>query len=270
MSNQIIILGHNGMLGRMARLYFSEMKFEVITTEIRFSENTIEEFLSFICSYPNAIILNCIGRIKQKSNNNQELIWVNTVLPLFFKNIIKPNQILIHPSTDCVFSGVTFGKKSFYDHPDAKDNYGQSKYLGEIALQDIDNALVVRTSIIGYEFGNNGKGLLSWFLSHLPGDSLNGYINHFWNGVTTLEWCKQIHKIIMNFDCYRKINLVQLGSFDVYSKYDMLNLFQKVFNTEFNICKYETTYTVDRTLEPTHISESLNFQLEEMKSFLNI
>jgi dTDP-4-dehydrorhamnose reductase len=270
MSRQLIILGHNGMLGQMAILYFSKKNYEIFTTDVRFSEDNLNEFKNFIHRFPNAVILNCIGRIKQKSSDYQDLFWTNTFLPLFLKSVIKSGQILIHPSTDCVFSGEKLGKKNYYDSADASDIYGISKYLGEVALQSLENALIVRTSIIGIENGNTGKGLLAWFLSQPSGSRINGFVNHYWNGITTLEWCKQIDQIISDFDLYRKIDLIQLGLDKVYNKYEMLHMFQSVFNTNYTIDEFSGTETIDRSLNPTHKSKKLIDQLVEMKLFVRL
>src|SRR5690606_27782525 len=97
---------------------------------------------------------------------------------------------LIHISTDCVFSG----KKGDYIETDQKDGssvYAQSKSLGEITG---DNILTIRTSIIGPELKNNGIGLFHWFMSQQG--QIQGYSNVFWNGVTTLELAKVIHRLI--------------------------------------------------------------------------
>ena len=74
-----------------------------------------------------------------------------------FQNSTKSR--LIHFSTDCVFDG----KKGNYkddSKKNAKDIYGLSKSFGEL---NEDNALTIRTSIIGHEL-NSKNSLLEWFL----------------------------------------------------------------------------------------------------------
>src|SRR5687768_3905856 len=65
--------------------------------------------------------------------------------------------ILIHFSTDCVFSGRKGGYTE-EDPSDALDLYGRSKFLGETAGE---GALTIRSSVIGRELAT-ASGLVEW------------------------------------------------------------------------------------------------------------
>jgi dTDP-4-dehydrorhamnose reductase len=259
---QIIVLGHKGMLGNMVVKYFVAKGFEVITTDIKFEHGTYLQWTSFIQTYPKAVIINCIGKIKQKTSDENELLWGNAILPLQLSNVISDKNFLIHPSTDCIFSGQRLTPYPMDATADPNDVYGWSKRLGEVALQNKKNALVVRVSIIGYETTQKKNGLLEWFLSCSPNSELKGFTNHYWNGITTLEWCKQIEKILPTIEQYGG-QVLQLGTQEQYSKYDMLLMFQEVFNTDHTIKPFETNHSVNRCLVPTIFSESLKVQLNE-------
>lgn len=269
MKKDIIILGHKGMLGAMAQIFFYKKGYKILTTDARFTIENMKSWRNFIESHPKAVILNCIGKIKQKSNIPSELLWCNSILPLELKNILGDEQILIQPSTDCVFSGLISGKKKVTDKSDANDTYGWSKYLGEIALKGKENSLVIRTSIIGPEFYGSGKGLLGWFLSQKENCQLNGYSNHFWNGITTLEWCKHVDYIITNFDTFKKTDLIQLGTKEVYSKYQVLKFFQETFGTKHEIRKFDMGITIDRSLESSLVCNTFQIQLLELAEYIN-
>lgn len=95
---------------------------------------------------------------------------------------------MIHPTTDCVFSG----KKGGYVETDVHDelgSYGMSKSLGEPV-----GCTCIRTSIIGRELFNK-KSFLEWVISNNNG-TISGWSNHMWNGITCLEYCGVIEKII--------------------------------------------------------------------------
>ena len=68
--------------------------------------------------------------------------------------------LLIHFSTDCVFSGAR-GRYTEDDFPDATDLYGRTKLLGELSGA---GELTLRTSMIGHELGSR-QGLVEWFLA---------------------------------------------------------------------------------------------------------
>lgn len=263
---QIIILGHNGMLGQMAVKFFSSKNYNVITLANRYGPNSREAFIDEIKMYPEGIVINAIGKIKQKTDDIYELLWANAILPLDLTKNLLPSQTLILPSTDCVFSG-TKGKPYLIDEmQDATDEYGWSKQLGEQAVWHRKNTHIFRVSIIGLDNSPTPKGLLGWFLSQSAGSQLKGFTNHLWNGITTLEWCKYAETL---FEQSAQVlpTIHQLGTKEHYSKYDMLCLFNEIFGTTYQIEPFEPIIAIDRRLEPTYISKNLKEQLLEMKQF---
>ena len=66
----ILVLGHKGMLGQMVCKYFTSVGFYVVVNPHRFTEETRSDFLAFNKQYPDAVIINAIGRIKQKRATN--------------------------------------------------------------------------------------------------------------------------------------------------------------------------------------------------------
>ena len=267
-NKKIIILGSKGMLGQMVKSYFTTKGFQIIEFDTRFTENNFNEYLNELNSFEDSFVINCIGRIKQKSEESSDLLWANSILPLALARFLKSSHILIHPSTDCVFDGLTDKPYNFSDFHSASDVYGWSKSLGETAVNNMANSLIVRVSIIGPD-NNSNKGLLSWFLNSKPGSILNGYTNHFWNGITTLEWCIKIHEIIIDetiLNQLMKQGLIQLGTKKAYTKYEMLNLFNKIFQKDFEIKPMESKYT-NRCLLSLIESKPLENQLNELKLF---
>jgi dTDP-4-dehydrorhamnose reductase len=264
---KIIVLGPNGMLGQMVCSYFTNNGFDVIKFEDRFEYENHNLFIEKLNNFPDSIIINCIGKIKQKSDNSNELLFCNSILPLELNNNLKESHILIQPSTDCVFNGLN---KVFYnlnDKKDAIDVYGWSKSLGESAIRNRKNSLVIRVSIIGIDQFSD-KGLLSWFLNNIDGDIITGFVDHYWNGITTLEWCKILHTILLDTNYLKKFksNLLQLGTNNSISKYELLNIFQKIFLTNYQIKPYSTNF-LNRCLLPSLTSENIEIQLKELKMY---
>ena len=144
------------------------------------------------CS-PN-LSINCIGitnKINNHSKKNIDYLEINSIFPRKLLNICKKNNMkLIQFSSDCVFSG----KRGFYsenDYPDPLDIYGKTKFLGEL---DSDACITIRKSAIGHEI-NSKNGLLEWFLAQ--NQSVNGYRNAIFSGLTVLELSKIINKYII-------------------------------------------------------------------------
>lgn len=259
------------MLGQMAYSFFSK-KHDILVLNDRYTISSRYELLDKIHAAGEAVIINCVGKVKQKSSDSGDLSMVNSLLPLDISNSMNDNQILIHPSTDCVFDGKLKRDYSYSvdELPNARDDYGWSKRLGEVALLGKKNAYIIRVSIIGPDLKNTfPKGLLGWFLSNQNGAIINGYQNHFWNGVTTLEWCKTVESIIKN-DIKRDLTgkIIQLGTNEIYSKLELLELFQKIYNTSFKINKFSDSVSINRTMKPTYSCPSLESQLIELKNYL--
>ena len=265
---KIIVLGSKGMLGQMVKLYFTNEKFEVIVFDKRFTDNNFISYFEELNTFEDSIVINCIGRIKQKSNEAFDLLWANSILPLSLARSLKSSHILIQPSTDCVFDGHNKIPYNILDTHTASDVYGWSKSLGETAISERPNSLIIRVSIIGPDNYSN-KGLLSWFLNNPSNNTLNGFTNHFWNGITTLEWCKRLHEIISDDKLlikYLNKGIVQMGTIKTYSKFEMLNLFNKIFDTGFQINPTESD-NINRCLFPEIETKSLEDQLTELKYF---
>ena len=104
--------------------------------------------------------------------------------------------------------------------------------------------IITRASIIGPEQGE-GKSLLNWFLNTKE-DALNGFKNHHWNGITTLNYAKIVCGMIE--ENYKENGLLHLIPEDIVNKYDLLKLFSKYFDKEILINSVEADVEIDRKL----------------------
>ncbi len=268
MNDKLIILGSKGMLGQMVKKYFEREKFDIVCYDQRFSLENRSPYSDFLNSLRSGYVINCIGKIRQKTNDVVDLLPANSILPAELRNVLHKDVVLIHPSTDCVFNGK-FGSPYSTDHPaDAEDDYGWTKRLGEVVLDGRPNTLVLRVSIIGPDNNPRGKGLMAWVRSNPPCSSVKGFTNHLWNGITTLEWCKQVKNFLSENSAF-EFKLVQYGTREFYSKYEMLLMLNQMYELHLQIEPTETETSVDRRLVPDTVCKSLNQQLEELKAFEN-
>jgi len=246
---KILILGTLGMAGHIMAEYLDSLKkyklygiarardSKYTTKVLDVSDfNLLEEYIEE--TNPD-IIINCIGILVSKSNNElTTAIQINSYLPHFLSELgNKLNFKFIHISTDCVFSGKD-GQYKEDSFRDGDDNYARTKALGEV-INDKD--LTVRTSIIGPELKSNGTGLLDWFLKQ--NNDISGYSQAYWSGVTTLELAKQMDGFITQ-DIK---GLFQLCPENKISKFDLLNLFAKIWVKEISISD-NSNYRVDKSL----------------------
>jgi len=261
----IIIIGSKGMLGSQVLDFFKRKNCSTYCFNERINEKNIKKKILLLNKKKPSIIINCIGKIKQKPSTLQNLFFINSYFPYMLSKYLDKKHYLVHPSTDCVFNGKKQGPYKKNHNFDADDNYGVSKFLGEKSLHSRNNTLILRVSIIGHT--KNNKDYLSWALKN-KSKKLFGFKNHYWNGITTLEWCKKLEKILLNKKS-KSNKIVQLGTKEKYTKYQMLILFKKIFNLKYNVSKKNVEY-INRILKPDTYSKNLEKQLYEFKEYWKI
>jgi dTDP-4-dehydrorhamnose reductase len=257
MTISVLVLGSRGMLGQQAIKYFRKQDgIAVIEDSIRFDYFDVEGYIEYIKDLEPDVILNCIGLIKQKSCEFSQLIKLNSLFPFLVARSV--NAKFIHASTDCVFSGYSQTSKEIYSVPDCSDDYGLSKYFGELGLLKLSNAKIIRASVIGITKNYGSKGLMDWYARTSSDFEVKGFVNHYWNGITTLTWCEICHKLITE---EIKLDFIQAGTKKVYSKYEMLCMFSRHLTNRAEIIEYEDVKTIDRSLSPNYLVDSLECQL---------
>lgn len=263
---KILILGGTGMLGNtVARHFINNKNYNVHFTYRNekvafdnFDKNKGIKFDSLTDDINNLnkdfdYVINCIGIIKPfMFNNMRDSIFINSIFPWNAANWCKNNNIkFIHITTDCVFDGLK-GKYNEIDEHNALDEYGKSKSLGEPKSK----CMILRTSIIGEEIHKNAS-LISWAKSQ-KGKEVNGFLNHFWNGITTKQYATICEQIIEN-NLYQE-DLFHIHSKDIVSKYQMLEYFNEKYDLNLKIKPYITNPICDRSLS----------SIKELCSKLNI
>lgn len=254
---KIIVLGHLGMLGHMVVKYFENKNLQVQTTNLRWPS---KEFEDLIINSNADFLINCIGCIPQKKPDWQLYKSINILLPCFLSENFKGK--IIHPTTDCEFNGQ-LSIDNFYfknDIANSLDDYGISKAYSSAILKDKMNVKQIRTSIIGPELKSK-VSLMEWFLKQEK--DVNGYTNHYWNGITTLEWAKQCYNIIINWN--HSNNLIQLATEKI-SKYQLLCLINIVFNSKKNIIPKDSFFS-NKCLLSDYSIINIDQQLKELKFF---
>ena len=261
------------MLGRYVTKYFQQLNYDLITIsrhEIDLSADNVHFLLNDLLSPDhNYTLINCAGVIKQRNFKLHELIRVNSLLPHILEDLqIRRNNLnVIHITTDCVYSGIK-GKYDEYDLHDCIDEYGKSKSLGEPKL-----TTNIRTSIIGEE-DTSKYSLLEWVKSNRDG-KINGFLNHYWNGVTCLELAKQIENIISDKAYWQGtkhfFTHTPYSRDEQPSKYLLLKAIDDIYELNLTIDAISTPTAVDRTLSSiyknTFTDKCIKQQLIDLKNF---
>lgn len=245
---RILILGGTGMLGHVLFRYLSGTRGYDVYASVRdkheasnyfaprLLNNTrsaveadrFETILDVIEEIQPAVIINCIGVIKQLPIADDQLaaITINAQLPHRIAHASRRVCArMIHISTDCVFDG----KKGMYREDDdttARDLYGRTKILGEVAYT---HCVTMRTSIIGHEL-RGGYGLIEWFLAQTG--TVQGYKQAIYSGFPTIELARIICDYVLPNPALRGIYHV---SSEPTSKFDLLTLVAKKYRKTIEI-----------------------------------
>jgi dTDP-4-dehydrorhamnose reductase len=193
-------------------------------------------------------IINAIGITtpfiaKEDAFEIERAIRINSLFPSLLNAAAKNvGARVLQIATDGVFSG----KKGQYletDLHDPTDVYGKSKSLGEVRDANFFN---LRSSIIGPE-AKSPKFLLEWFLGQAKNSQVNGFTNHDWNGVTTLQFSKIVHGLIKSN--IGLPNICHVIGDDRVSKSTLLKLVAHSYDRrDIQINDAEAATEIDRTL----------------------
>jgi dTDP-4-dehydrorhamnose reductase len=276
---KVLILGGSGMLGSMVTDVLSRDRHLEVVATVRNEETArlmqpvipqarwrifdAQDLRNMMGTddliQPLSWIVNAIGMTKPMIREDVSCdvlraINVNSMFPTVLAlSANKKKARVIQIATDCVFSGRD--GPYYEDSPhDALDVYGKTKSLGEVNAANIHR---LRCSIVGPELRGH-RYLLNWFRGQAHNAHVNGYINHYWNGITTLAFAKICHGIIREDIPLPLIQHV-LPQNQI-SKRDLLNLFGVYFRREdIEIGRKLTDNVVNRVL--TTRNGELNVQL---------
>ncbi|MGQ2185360.1 dTDP-4-dehydrorhamnose reductase family protein [Bradyrhizobium barranii] len=281
----ILVLGATGMLGNTAlRSFALSANYRVYGTArtdrllhylpeklrdniiVGVDVEDVDNLLKVFGRVRPAIVINCVGIIKQLSTATEALssIPINSLLPHRLAALCAvASARLIHISTDCVFSGARGGYVES-DPADAQDLYGRTKHMGEV---DYDNAITLRTSIIGHELGSS-VGLVGWFLSSKG--QVNGYRRAIFSGVPTIELTEIIRTHVIPRPQLRGVYHVAAQPIN---KYDLLQMVAKTYEKEIEIIPDERL-VIDRSLNADRFHAATGYQpptwsslIEKMHAF---
>lgn len=266
MTKPVLVLGSRGMLGRAVIQWFSHAGMPakgISRAEFDIASDPFEKLLPWLAE--SSAVLNCAGVIKPRiaAMKVEDVLRVNAIFPRNLARVCAQRGIpMFHVTTDCVFSG----RKGSYDENDlfdAEDVYGMSKNAGEPG-----ECMTLRTSIIGEEELGAGRSLLEWARAN-AGKQVNGFVNHRWNGVTTVQLAKTISALL-------EARRYQAGLFHVFSpevvtKAELLELISRAYGLDLHVQPVDAKEACDRSLTSIHplsrdlVTTPLARQLSEMR-----
>lgn len=219
---RIMVTGSNGMLGKSVVKAVSSLGIDVVpmTHESMNIVNISDVGYHMELHQPD-IVINCAGIVSSRSDVSLDTMYrVNGKAPVEMARLCSELDIrMVQVSTDCVFKGDVRHIET--DVPNAEDNYGKSKIMGEV---DFGEHLTIRCSFVGI----GQRGLLNWLMSQ-HGD-VKGYSKVYWNGMTVEYAARNIVALALK-DVRGILHIFGEDN----TKYDVLKLANQHFKLGLNI-----------------------------------
>jgi dTDP-4-dehydrorhamnose reductase len=220
-----------------------------------------ERLIEVIGHVRPAVLINCVGVIKQRPEAQQPLpsLDLNARLPHLLADICRAADCrLIHISTDCVFAGDRGGYREDM-LTDATDLYGRTKALGEVTTQP--HSLTMRTSIIGHEL-HTAYGLIEWFLSQRG--SVRGFQRAIFSGFPTTVLAAILRDHVLPNPSLH--GLYQVAAEPI-SKYDLLMLCKTAYAHPVEIVP-ESEVAIERSLNGERFRAATGFTAPSWPSMI--
>jgi dTDP-4-dehydrorhamnose reductase len=261
MSKKVLVLGSTGMKGHAIYRHFKSLGYEVVGIASKPHDELVDYVIDvsneivlreFLSTHEFDFIINAIGLLVRDSREQiEEALYLNAMLPhIVIDAISHLDTVFIQLSTDCVFSGNKGGYIET-DQTDGTRTYDMTKRLGEKINGD---HLIVRSSVIGPEITSSQKGLFNWFL--LGPSVVDGYKNAIWNGLSSFEFSRELHKLIVR----KERGIVHVYSKESISKAELLERMQKVFHIDKKINYIELEVSTNKSLSSiVHTPSDLDY-----------
>ncbi len=164
---KVLVTGVKGQLGYDVVKELEKRGMEAVGVDIEEMDITDEQSVNTVIkeAAPDAVIHCAAYTAVDAAEDNEELCRkVNADGPRYIAQVCKELDIkMIQISTDYVFSGQGERPWEPEDEGDPQSVYGQTKYEGELAVQEIlEKYFIVR---IAWVFGVNGKNFVKTMLN---------------------------------------------------------------------------------------------------------
>ena len=260
--HRVLVIGSTGMLGGTVFQTLTGRGLEVLEASrsrgliFDAEVDSVEDLLRKAGVRAGDFVVNCVGLTKAHifEDNKESIaraIRLNVLFPLALARASEElNLRVIQVATDCVFSGAE-GKYLESSPHNAYDAYGKSKSLGEVKSEHV---MHLRCSLVGPEGDGRQSLFFEWVRALEPESQINGYVNHHWNGLTSLAFAKIVAGILQSDTFIPGTH--HLVPADQLTKYELIKLELELLKREdVQVEAFQAEEYIDRTLA-THAPET--------------
>ncbi len=226
---KILVLGATGMLGSVLVPYLDSRQYTVLThghsNAAQFGADLrhYDETKALINKTSPDVIINLVGltSVEECEDNIRLAYSINTRVVENIASAIcslKTQSYLVHISTDQLYDGPGLHCENDVT---ITNNYGMTKYAGELAASSVDSA-ILRTNFIGRSSNNKRESLTDWvFKSCVEGRDVFVIDDVFFSPLSMITLSEMIDLVVNS----RLLGTFNIGSKDGMSKADFDFLF---------------------------------------------
>ena len=107
--------------------------------------------------------------------------------------------------------------------------------------------------------------MFEWVKSN-KNKEINGFMNHFWNGITCLQFAKIVEQIIKDNLFWKGVR--HIFSPKAVSKYELLKMINDIYDFNIKINKTNTDELCDKSLSTIYNENNL-FKIIDLKEQIN-
>lgn len=248
----VLLLGQNGLLGQdFVRYNNLKKKFQIktINPSLRWPS---EEFKAAVKSTDCKAIINGISSTAYDSEEAMQLTHYE--LPKWLA--ANTTTTLVSFSTDLLPAA-----EKGYQVPERFKYYASAKSACEMALRDMPNVLLIRTSIIG--LAGVPSNLIYKLFYQQQSKKIFGHVNSIWSGVTSYQLYQTIDTLLKQ----NARGIINVAT-DAISMYDLI----KEINDIMQFGKIVQPAVLDVFEDRSFVSDvplpSIQTQLRQMKELL--
>lgn len=224
-----LIIGANGMLGKMLVHVLKEKNQEVVTAartkadlQVDLLED-VEQLVTFIHKEQPDVVINTAAIISllKCENNPEQAYLINSRIPALLAGVCDKLSIyFIQISTDHYYIGDIDKVHNEDDRVQLLNEYARTKYIGEVLTNLYKKTLIIRTNIVGFSGKKGNPTFVEWILNSLKDNKkIHAFTDFYTSSIDVEHFSEILYELILK----QVTGIVNIATTDVVSKYNFIS-----------------------------------------------